>query len=130
MGGRGRGTIMSRVAAQGRLDVSLFNVQRLRRFIQERADPWALDLDSVAQKISDGDLTAWDIDMLPCRDAAVEPGPGTWFLESPFFSPLEAVDGRVTLTGVSLGCHWLHSLGGRSWKMEVGEQETVLVPAP
>jgi hypothetical protein len=122
--------VMSRVAAQGLSDVSLFNVARLRRFLQEHADPWALDLDAVAQKILQGELTAWDIDMLPCRDAVVEPGPGTWFLESPFSSSFEAVHGRVTLTGVSLGCHRLFSIAGTSWRLELGQQETVLLRAP
>src|SRR5208337_5731 len=105
--------VVSRVAAEGR-DVSRFNVARLRRFLQEHADPWALDLDTVAQKVSRGDLTAWDIDELPCRDAEVETGPGTWFLESPFSSWFEAVNGRCLLGGVSLGSHHLFSLDGRS----------------
>ncbi|MGA2640164.1 MAG: hypothetical protein ABSG21_04550 [Spirochaetia bacterium] len=118
--------VMSRVAAQGR-DVSRFNVARLRRFLQEHTDPWALDLDAVAQKVSRGELTAWDIDELPCRDAEVEPGPGTWFLESPFSSSFESVNGRCLLTGVSLGCHHLFALDGKSWRMEIGKQETVLI---
>jgi len=120
-------SVISRVAAQGPRDLSLFNVARLRQYLQEHADPWALDLDAVAQKISQGELTAWDIDMLPCRDTEVEPGPGTWFLESPFSSSFEAANGRIMLTRVSLGCHHLFSLDGRSWGMELGKQEAVLI---
>ncbi len=123
--------LLSHVVAQGLADLSLFNVARLRRFLQAHPDPWALDLDAVAQKISQGELTAWDIDALPCRDAAVEPGPGTWFLESPFSPSYEAVNGRITLAGVSLGRHRLYPLlGGRSWKMEIAREETILIPDP
>jgi hypothetical protein len=121
--------VMSRASARG-LDVSLFNVSKLRRYLQEHGDPWALDLDAISQKVALGVLTAWDIDTLPCRDVEVEPGPGTWFLESPFSPSFEAAHGKVVLTGVSLGCHRLFSLAGTSWRVAVGEQETALVRAP
>ncbi len=121
--------VMSRVAAQGPLDISLFNVERLRRFLRKHADPWALDLDAVAQNIARGELTAWDIDMLPCRDVELEPGPGTWLLESPLSSPFEATNGRILLSGVSLGSHYLFSLGGACWRVEIGQQEAVMIPA-
>jgi len=121
--------VISRVAQQGLLDASLFNVARLRRFLRKHADPWELDLDAVAQSISRGELTAWDIDGLPCRDVELEPGPGTWFLESPFSSSFEAANGRILLSGVSLGCHYLFSLKGACWRVEIGQQEVVMIPA-
>jgi hypothetical protein len=121
--------VMSRVAGLDR-DLSLFNVPRLSRFLLAQGDPWGLDLDAVAQKISRGELTAWDIDRLPCRDAKVAPGPGTWFLESPFSLSFEAEDGRIRMTGVSLGGHRLYSLAGTSWQLEVGQVETVMIRCP
>jgi hypothetical protein len=117
--------VISRVAGLGR-DVSLFNVTRLRRFFREEKDPWGLDLDRIAQKISQGDFTAWDIRRLPSRDAEAEPGPGTWFLESPFSASFPAVHGAITLSGVSLGAHGLFSLDGAAWKMEIGVGEVLL----
>ncbi len=120
--------VISRVAAEGR-DISRFNVPRLCRFFREEGEPWALDLDSVAQKISQGEFTAWDIDRLPCRDAEVGPGPGTWFLESPFCSTVEAAGGRIVLPQIARGTHRLFSMMTRSsWTLEIGERETVLVP--
>jgi hypothetical protein len=121
--------VMFRVAGQG-LDPSLFNVQKLSRYIRQNRDPWDLDLDAVAQKILRGELTAWDIDMLPSRDAEVQPGPGTWFLESPFASTFESVNGRVRLPEISMGSHRLFSLKGTSWNVQVGPAEVVMIPAP
>ena len=118
--------IVSRLADLGR-DVSLLNVPRLRQFLAEGGDPWDLDLDMVAQKVAEGEFTAWDIDRLSSRDAEVGPGPGTWFLESPFSFPREAVSGRVLLAGVSIGGHTLFSLDGGSWRVEVGRQGTFLL---
>jgi hypothetical protein len=121
--------VMSKVAAQG-LDPSLFNVTKLSHYLLQNRDPWDVDLDAVAQKILKGELTAWDIDTLPCRDAEVEPGPGTWFLESPFSSSFEAIKGRVRLPEVSIGSHRLFSLRGKSWSVQVGLAEVVMIPAP
>jgi hypothetical protein len=118
--------VMFRVIAQG-LDPSLFNVPKLSRYLKKHPDPWNVDLDAVAQKILRGDLTAWDIDLLPCRDADVESGPGTWFLESPFSSSFDAINGRVTLPEISMGNHRLFSLGGTSWSMQVGASEVVML---
>jgi hypothetical protein len=121
--------VMSRVAGEGR-DTSRFNVPRLCRFLGESGEPWSQDLDAAAQKISQGEFTAWDIDQLPCRDAEVEPGPGTWFLESPFSPTFESTGGRLILPHVALGTHRLFSIEGLSWTLEVGEKETMLMPAP
>jgi len=91
-------------------------------------EPWALDLDAVAQKISQGEFTAWDIDRLPCRDAEVEPGPGTWFIESPFFPTVDSTGGKVVLPRITWGTHRLFSTAGPSWTLEIGERESVLMP--
>jgi hypothetical protein len=120
--------VIARVAAEGR-DVSRFNVPRLRLFLRESGEPWSLDLDAVAQRIAQGEFTAWDIDPLPCRDVEVEPGPGAWFLESPFSPTFEANGGRILLPRIALGTHRLFALTGRSWVVEVGENECVIVPA-
>jgi hypothetical protein len=120
--------VMFRVAGQG-LDPSLFNVQKLSRYLRQNRDPWDLDLDAVAQKILRGELTAWDIDTLPCRDAEVEPGPGTWFLESPFSSTFESLNGSVRLQEISIGSHRLFSLKGTSWNVQVGPVDVIMIPA-
>jgi hypothetical protein len=119
--------VVLRVAAAGR-DTSCFNVPRLCRFLREAGEPWALDLDAVAQKISQGEFTAWDIDRLPCRDAEVEPGPGTWFIESPFFPTVDSTGGKVVLPQITWGTHRLFSTAGTSWTLEIGERESVLMP--
>jgi len=121
--------VISRVAAEGR-DTSCFNVPRLCRFLGETEEPWALDLDTAAQKISQGEFTAWDIDRLPCRDAEVEPGPGTWFLESPFSPTFESTGGRVVFPQIARGTHRLFSMEGPSWTLEIDQNQSVLVPAP
>ena len=118
--------VIARVAAEGR-DISRFNVSRLCLFLHESRDPWSLDLDAVAQGIAQGEFSAWDIDPLPCRDAEVEPGPGSWFLESPFSPTFEANDGRILLPRIALGTHRLFALSGRSWTIDVGENECVIV---
>jgi hypothetical protein len=121
--------VVDRVAAAGG-DVSRFNAARLCAYLQKEADPWLVDLDSVAQKIAQGDFTAWDIDPLPARDARASVGPGSWFLESPFALPTTAQDGVVAMGGVPRGSHRLFSLAGFCWRLEIGEGEPLLFPGP
>ncbi len=118
--------VVARLLDRG-YDVSLFNVERLSRYLREAEDPWSWDLEAIAEKIARGDFTAWDVDELPRRDAAVSPGPGTWFLESPFALPLAALEGWIVLPGVTWGDHCLFSLGGESCRLSVGERDVVLV---
>lgn len=118
--------VVSRIVDAGR-DPSRFNVPRLCRFLRETGEPWALDLDAVAQKISQGEFTAWDIDALPCRDAEVDPGPGTWFLESPFSPMFKSTGGRIVLPRVADGVHRLFSMEGPSWTLEIGGDGPFLV---
>jgi hypothetical protein len=120
--------VMERLARQGR-DLSLFNLPRLRLFLGESEDPWDIDLDTVAQEISRGDFSAWEIDRLPCRSVDLRPGDGTWFLESPFSGSYRADEGRIRLASVSLGAHHLFALDGSRWRLEVGPRETLLTAA-
>ena len=119
--------VVDRVAAAGR-DVSRFNVPRLCRFLREKGDPWSVDLDAAAQRIAEGEFTAWDLDRLPSRDARVTPGAGSWFLESPFSRPCAAEQGVLLLGDVPEGSHRLFSLSGACWRLEAGEGVTLLVP--
>jgi len=121
--------VVDRVASAGR-DMSRFNVPRLCRFLQEHGDPWSVDLDAAAQRITEGEFTAWDVERLPSRDVRVAPGAGSWFLESPFFLPCAAEQGVLLLGGVPRGSHSLYSLSGACWRLEVGEGEPLLVPGP
>jgi hypothetical protein len=121
--------VVERLVREG-LDVSLFNVPRLRKFLEKSGDPWDVDLDTVAEKIARGEFNAWDINRLPTRDVDVFPGSGTWFLESPFSGSWNVESGRIRLATVSLGGHYLFSLEGACWRLEVGPREVLLAPAP
>jgi hypothetical protein len=121
--------VVERLVREGR-DVSVFNVPRLRRFLEESGDPWDVDLDAVAEKIARGEFSAWDIDRLPTREVEVFPGSGTWFLESPFSPSCTAENRRIRLPTVSLGGHHLLSLDGACWRLEVGPREVLLAPSP
>ena len=121
--------VIARVAGEGR-DVSCFNVPRLCRFLREHEDPWALDLEAVAQQIARGEFTAWDIDPLPCRAVEVCPGPGTWFLESPFSPSFPAKEGTVFLPLVPFGMHELFALDGQGWTLQVDEKGSFLAQDP
>jgi hypothetical protein len=122
--------VVHRLATAG-WDVSLVNAERLATYLMKHPDPWMLDLDGVAQKIAEGAFSAYDIDLLPCRDVRVASGPGAWFLESPFAGLVPASDaGTVDLPGVGLGEHALYSIEGGVWRMQVGAQETTLKRVP
>jgi hypothetical protein len=116
--------IMSRLSTAGK-DVSLINAERLDAYLRKHPDPWALDLDEMAQRIVEGDFSVYDIDLLPCRDIRVKPGQGAWFLESPFSEVVQSTeDEGVDLSAVSLGHHALFSLDAGVWRIQVGAQET------
>jgi hypothetical protein len=117
-------TVLSRLHALGR-DTSLVNASRLSQYFREAADPWNLDLEGIAEKLAKGDFSAYDIDLLPCRDINVKAGAGEWFMESPF-SPVTALvqEGTLTLRTICLGMHTLFSIDGRLVKIDVGRKET------
>ena len=117
--------VLDRVAATGR-DLSRFNVTRLRGYLGKERDPWTVDLDTVAQEIAQGTLTAWDIDQLPAWDVTAAAGDGTWFLESPFSAPARAQAGLVSLLGVPQGEHLLVSLSGECWRLQAGKEGPLL----
>lgn len=121
--------VVDRVAAAGG-DVSRFNAARFCAYLRQEPDPWQVDLDAAAQGIAEGRFTAWDIDLLPAREARAAVGPGSWFLESPFSLPAAAENGVVVVGGVSRGSHRLFSLAGSCWRLEVGEGEPLLIPGP
>ena len=107
-------SVLSLLRSHG-TDCSLFNIQRLCAYMRRRADPWVLDLEGIAEKIARGNFTAYDIDALPGHDQRVRPGPGQWFLESPFCALLAPdAQGAVMLNGLPDGMHALFSAeGGR-----------------
>ncbi|HEY9595423.1 MAG TPA: hypothetical protein VHE79_13160 [Spirochaetia bacterium] len=123
-------SVVLKVATAGR-DVSLFNAERLAGYLAEKDDPWTVDLDAVAQRIAEGNFSAYDIDALPSRDATVTPGVGTWFLESPFAAAVESdAVGAVTLEGVTAGAHALFSMDGRLVRLSVRAQEVTMKEGP
>jgi hypothetical protein len=118
--------VLSLVRGQG-IDCSLFNTRRLAEYLAGVADPWDIDLEGVAEKIARGDFTAYDIDALPARDQRARPGPGQWFLESPFRDLLPAEpDGSLTLAGLADGTHTLFSVEGDEVRLWSGSGGIVL----
>jgi len=110
-------------------DTSLFNAARLAREMRESEDPWGWDAISIAERIAGGDFSSYDIVRLPCRDLAVAPGGGEWFLESPFASVREANDGEsILLAGVPSGQHTLFSTAGSRVGIFVSETLVVIGP--
>jgi hypothetical protein len=119
--------LMSQLAERG-LDTALVNAARLSGYLSKAQDPWSLDLESIAQKLADGDFTAYDVRALPSCAVKVAPGPGHWFSESPFFgAPEEASQGQLGIPLMSYGLHYLFSLEGRLSKIQVGKEGTVMV---
>jgi hypothetical protein len=118
--------VVGRLISIGR-DTSLFNAARLADFLRRAADPWKLDLDGIAQKIAQGDFNAYDIDPLPGRDVTLEPGPGEWFLESPF-CPVMTVqaNGTLSLLCLAQGMHGLYSTHGPVYRIDVSPAGTVV----
>jgi hypothetical protein len=92
-----------------------------------KPDPWNLDLAGIAQKIAEGTFSAWDLDLLPQRDATFTAGPGQWFFESPFSDTMTADPaGMVTAHSLTIGMHGLFSVEGRSLLLYVGPREIVV----
>ena len=118
-----------KLLAERGFDTSLVNAGRLASCFGRHADPWSLDLDAVAQKLAQGDFSAYDIDLLPARDVTLSPGAGEWFLESPFASTnLIITVESMTLPALSVGMHALFSTRGGAFRICVGERETVTRP--
>jgi hypothetical protein len=119
-------TVLSRLRSLGR-DTSLLNAARLSQYFREAEDPWKLDLQGIEEKLAGGSFSAYDIDLLPCRNIQVKAGAGEWFLESPYSSVTTlAEEGTLTLWGMSLGMHGLFSVDGHLMKINVGKSETVV----
>jgi len=119
--------LIFKMLAERGFDTSLVNAARLASFVDRHADPWALDLDAIAERLILGDFSAFDIDLLPTREVTVRPGAGEWFLESPCASPRSVMDeAEITFPRLSIGMHMLFSVEGRRVGIWVGETETVI----
>jgi hypothetical protein len=119
-------TVLSRLLSLGR-DTSLINAARLARYFRDAEDPWKLDLNQIAEKLAEGNFTAYDVDELPCCDVVVNAGRGEWFTESPFSAVASVTgEGVLSLAGVSLGIHRLFSVDGRLVVIDVGRNETAV----
>lgn len=112
-------------------DTSLVNARRLVSYIGAQPDPWALDLDTIAEKLVSGHFSVYDIDLHPSRDVSLAPGAGEWFLESPFAPAVKATDVEtLLLPRLSFGIHALFSVQGGKILISVGQTETVLRREP
>jgi hypothetical protein len=121
--------ILHRLRVQG-MDCSAFNVPRLRREIADRdqGDPWTLDLTRICARLADHTFRLTDIRPASHRDLILEPGPGRWFLESPFRKPVRASsDGTVLLQAVPLGMHYLFETDTASCLLLCVEPDAVLL---
>jgi hypothetical protein len=117
--------LISLLSSLGR-DPSLFNAARLAEYFAREPDPWALDIAAMAQKIADGTFSAYDVDLLPCREVSFAAGTGEWFFESPFSTVVTADEsGTVTVPALAFGMHGLFSVDGRALRIYVGQRETV-----
>jgi hypothetical protein len=121
--------VLYRLWNQG-VDCSTVNVPRLIREMTARCqgDPWALDLDRICAHLAAEELRLTDIRLAPCRDLRLEPGAGSWFLESPFRNQAPAeTDGSLFLKAVSLGAHLLfENPAGACFFLYVEEDTTLM----
>jgi hypothetical protein len=109
---------------------SAINVPRLIEEISARCqgDPWTLDLDRICVRLAAGTFSVTDIRLTPSRDLLLEPGAGSWFLESPFRLPVPAqTDGFLFLRAVPLGAHILFENPPAARFFIYVEEETTLV---
>ena len=117
---------MRRISDRG-FDASLVNARRLVSYISAHPDPWALDLDGIAEKLIAGCFSVYDIDLLPARDVSLAPGAGEWFLESPCASAVKTSGAKtILLPRLSFGMHALFSVQGGRVLISVLEKETVV----
>jgi hypothetical protein len=101
--------VLYRLWRQG-VDCSAIDVRRLTQEMSSRCrgDPWALDLDRICARLAAETFRVTDIRLAPSRDLLLQPGEGSWFLESPFRFQVPAdSDGSLFLQAVSLGAHIL-----------------------
>jgi hypothetical protein len=101
--------VLYRLWRQG-VDCSAIDVPRLSREMSLlcQADPWALDLNRICARLAAETFRVTDIRLAPSRDLLLQPGQGSWFLESPFRIQVPAdADGSLFLQDVSLGAHSL-----------------------
>ena len=121
--------VLHRLWYQG-MDCSAVNAPRLAREMSARCqgDPWKLDLDRICARLATEAFRLTDIRTAPSRDLLLEPGAGSWFLESPFCSrvPTDA-DGSLILESVPLGSHILFELSLGTCIFLYVEEETILM---
>jgi hypothetical protein len=107
-------SVYERLWRQG-IDISCFNTARLLEVMKERApaDPWAIDINLIAERIAAHDFSVYDVKLLPARDVALDVPGGNWFLESPFALTQHNEPGSALgLTAVCYGFHRLFAADG------------------
>jgi hypothetical protein len=96
------------------VDAELINGERLAGRMGSAADPWAWDVNSVAESLAAGHFNAYDLDLLPRSDVGLRVGAGEWILESPFRQPgIADAEGTLLLPGLGYGLHHIFSRGAR-----------------
>jgi hypothetical protein len=111
-------------------DMTTFNTERLHKELIEKAegDVWNLDLTSITEKLTSGSFSVHAIKKLPCKEVAFYPGPGIWFLESPF-SPLFTLDeGYLFIFPLPYGYHRLfHLSSSLSYSLYIDHTEIIVI---
>jgi hypothetical protein len=114
-----------------------FEVGRVnaRRLVEEMlacsaGDPCRLDLPALAAQLASDEFRVTDIRLLPARDVALEIGPGTWLLESPFRPAQRIAAGEaLRIPALSLGAHRLFAVEPPAgFALYVTEREVLLLP--
>ena len=115
--------------AEAGFDVTRINSARLGEEMRERADPWEWDITSIATRLAEGGFTENDLDALPEATVRISPGPGEWFLESPFRGVVSSDSlGALVLDHVTWGGHLLAATDGRLAALWVDRQGAVTLP--
>jgi hypothetical protein len=123
--------VLYRLWRQG-INCSNINVPRLIGEISARCqgDPWTLDLDRICTRLATQSFSVTDIRPAPSRDLLLMPGPGNWFLESPFHLPVSVqAEGSLFLQDVPLGEHFLFAASPAfRFFLYVDEETTLMIP--
>jgi hypothetical protein len=109
-------SILMTLAEKG-LDISMINIDKLAREIEEKApsaDPWRLDMAQICERLSSGGFATYYIDPLPARTIELDPIEGAWCSEDPFAGLSYAdEDGTLLIPDCTYGFHRFFSIDSK-----------------
>jgi len=105
--------ILFKLASVG-MDIASINVKKLKTEIDARSggNPWNLDGDQIAERLSSGTFSVYFIDKKPSTNVIIEQVEGGWFSENPV-APLLASDEaqHLSIESLTFGFHRFFSRG-------------------